>query len=136
MIRIVADTNVMISALISRGNPRKLVLKIDGIDSELVISKPMLEELISVMVRDRIRKYVSGRDATEFIKYIGNRMTVVNIKSKFVVIKSDPSDDIVINTAYSGGADYIVSGDKHLTSLRRFKGIKILTASEMLKRLK
>jgi hypothetical protein len=136
MIRIVADTNVLISALISRGKPRQLVLKINGIDVKLASSKPLLKELISVLARDRIRRYVNSRDVGEFLKYLGKRTVLVEIKSKFRVIKEDPKDDVIVNTAYSAHADYIVSGDKHLTSLKSFKGIRVVTVSEMLKVLK
>jgi predicted nucleic acid-binding protein len=47
-------------------------------------------------------------------------------------VKADPTDDIILRTAYDGKADYIVSGDEHLLALKEFKGIKIVTVSEML----
>ena len=43
---------------------------------------------------------------------------------------------VVLNTAYSGKAKYIISGDRHLLALKEFKGIKIVTVNEMLKLLK
>jgi hypothetical protein len=57
----------------------------------------------------------------------------IPLKSNFKVIESDPDDDIIINTAYDGKADYIVSGDPDLKSLKNFKGIKIVSVDEMLK---
>lgn len=54
------------------------------------------------------------------------------MKSKFKVVK-DPDDDMVINTAYDGEAKYIVSGDNHILELKRFGGIVIVKASEMLR---
>ena len=132
MIKIVADTNVLVSALIMRGKPRQLVLKIDGIDTMLISSKPLLEELISVLARGKIKKYVDSRDVRGFLKYLSKRMAIVEIRSRFRVIKEDPRDDVIVNTAYSAHADYIVSGDKHLTSLKSFKGIRVVTVSEML----
>jgi predicted nucleic acid-binding protein len=48
-------------------------------------------------------------------------------------VKEDPEDDMVLRTAYDSKADYIVSGDKHLLSLREFKGIRIVSVNEMLK---
>jgi hypothetical protein len=47
-------------------------------------------------------------------------------------VKEDHADDIVLRTAYDGKADYIVSGDNHLLSMREFRGIKIVTVDEML----
>ena len=133
MLRIVVDTNVFISSLIRGGKPRQLIFKIDGVNVKLVSSEPLLKELVSILAKDKIRRYVSRRDVEEFLKYLGKRMVLVEIKSGFKVVKDDPKDDVVLNTAYSAKADYIVSGDKHLISLRRFKSIKVVTANEMLK---
>jgi predicted nucleic acid-binding protein len=61
----------------------------------------------------------------------------VKVKSRFKKVKADPTDDdIILRTAYDGKADYIVSGDEHLLALKEFKGIKIVTVSEMLEVLK
>jgi uncharacterized protein len=51
-------------------------------------------------------------------------------------VKQDPKDNIIIETAYDGNADIIVSGDRHLLELKTFKGIKIMTIEEMLESLK
>jgi putative PIN family toxin of toxin-antitoxin system len=91
-----------------------------------------MSELTSVLTEERIEKYVAKGDVERFLRYVARRTTLVKIRSRFKVVKEDPKDDIVLNTAYSGGAEYIVSGDKHLVPLREFKGIKIVTVSEML----
>jgi predicted nucleic acid-binding protein len=49
---------------------------------------------------------------------------------------SEPSDDIVLDTAYSGKARYIVTGDKHLLALKKFKGIQIVRVAGMLEIIK
>jgi len=95
-----------------------------------------MSELTSVLAEERIKKYVTERDVERFLRYVGRRTTLVKIRSRFKVVKEDPKDDTVLNTAYSGGAEYTVSGDKHLVPLREFKGIKIVTVSEMLDILK
>ena len=59
---------------------------------------------------------------------------IVRVTSKRKLVKEDPDDDILINTALSGNANYIVSGDPHVLALSEYKGIKILMVSEMLKR--
>ena len=60
---------------------------------------------------------------------------VVNVKSKFEAVKKDPKDDMIVNTAFDGRADIIVTGDKHLLELENFMGIKIITIENMLKLL-
>jgi putative PIN family toxin of toxin-antitoxin system len=60
---------------------------------------------------------------------------VINIKSKFKAVKDDPKDDIIIETAYDGHTDFIVTGDSHLLKLESFGEIKITTVEEALKLL-
>ena len=67
-----------------------------------------------------------------FLRILAGTADMVTVRSRFKVVKDDPSDDLFLNTAYDGGADYIVSGDRHLLSLREFKGIKILTVYQIL----
>lgn len=57
----------------------------------------------------------------------------VPIRSHFQVITNDPDDNIIINTAYDGNANYIVSGDKDLLDLENFHNIKIVSVDKMLK---
>jgi len=131
MLKIVADTNVLVSSFIRGGKPRELILSIDGVKTRLMSSGILMDELISVLAEERIARYVSRRNIDRFLRYVGRRTTLVKIRSRFKIVKDDPCDAVVLNTAYSGEADYIVSGDKHLMSLREFKGIRIVTVSEM-----
>ena len=57
---------------------------------------------------------------------------VVDTKSEFKAVPDDPDDDMVINAAYDGRADYIVSGDRHLLKMKEFQGIPIVTVARML----
>lgn len=136
MLKIVADTNVLVSSLIKRGKPHELILRIDGIDIRLISSSALMTELISVLAEERIAKYVTKSDVERFLRYVGRRTTLVGVRSRFKVVKEDPKDDVVLNTAYGGGAEYIVSGDKHLMPLGEFKGIRIVTVRQMLDILK
>jgi len=132
MLRIVVDTSVLVSSLIRRGKPHELISRIDGIDVRLISSSALMAELISVLAEERIARYVTKSDMEGFLRYVGRRTTLVGVRSKFKIVKEDPEDDVVLNTAYSGEAEYIVSGDRHLMTLREFKGIRIVTVTEML----
>ncbi len=57
---------------------------------------------------------------------------VVIIKGKLKVIKEDPSDDKVLETALLGEADIIVSGDRHLLALGSYGGVRVLRARDIL----
>jgi putative PIN family toxin of toxin-antitoxin system len=65
-----------------------------------------------------------------FISILIRRATVVPIISNLKVVLEDPDDDVVLNTAISGKADYIVSGDKHLLKIGNYKEIQIISINE------
>ena len=132
MLKIVADTNVLISSLIRKGKPHELILRIDGIEARLISSNVLMNELTSVLAEERIARYVTRSDVERFLRYVGKRTTIVKVRGEFQVVEEDPKDNVVLNTACSGRADYIVSGDRQLIPLREFKGIRIVTVSEML----
>ena len=58
--------------------------------------------------------------------------TVVEIPRKLEVIKDDPDDDVILETAVVGDVDYVISGDPHLLKLGKFGVIKIITANKFL----
>lgn len=136
MLTITVDTNILVSALIAKGKPRRLIKEIEQKNVNLVLSDSIILELEIVLEREKFRKYVTLNAARNYVDEVKSLSKIVKIKSKFKVIKEDPDDDLVINTAYDGKADYVVSGDKHLLNLKNFKGVKIVTVSEMLKILK
>jgi len=136
MPRIVLDTNVLISALIKPGNPRALLLDIATGKHQLILSKQILDEFARIVADPKISRYVDEEDITRYLKVIGSIATIVRIKSRFKVIRQDPSDDIILRTAHDGKARYIVTGDNHLLSLKRYGRAKILTVTEALEVLK
>ena len=133
--KVVLDTNVLISALIKTGKPRELFFRlVEG--KALILSKSILDEFLEIAEDPRIRKYAREQETTVFLNFLGDGAKIIQVKSKFRAVKEDPDDDVIIRTAYDGKADYIVSGDQHLLSLGEFRGIKIVTVDEMLKILK
>jgi putative PIN family toxin of toxin-antitoxin system len=57
---------------------------------------------------------------------------LVDVQSKLEAVKEDHKDDIIVDTAYDGHVDIIVTGDRHLLRLESFRGIKIITVKNML----
>ena len=133
--KIVLDTNVLISALIKAGKPRELFFRLAE-EKMLILSRQILEEFLEVAEDPRVKKYVKEQETTAFLNSLRDATKIVEVKSKFRAVKEDPDDDVFVNTAYDGKANYIVSGDKHLLSLGEFRGTKIVTVDEMLKLLK
>lgn len=130
--KVVLDTNVLVSALIKDGKPRTLLFEIIRRKHELILAKEILEEFAQVAGDPKIQRYVDQEDIVRFLRDVGSVAKIVRIRSRFKVVKQDPDDDIILRTAYDDKADYIVSGDKHLLALKEFKGIKIVTVDEML----
>lgn len=130
MVRVVIDTNVLISALVGHGKPKRLVSRVLE-EHVLVTSMEMLAELSDVISRGKFSQ-VKRSQATSFISKLAVEADIVRPKRYVRIIKEDPDDDVVLVTAHEGKAEYIISGDKHLLDLRAYKGTKIMTASEML----
>jgi len=130
--KVVLDANVLVSALIKSGQSRKLLSKIIEKKVQLVLSRGILEEFLEVTEDPRIKKYVDENDVIAFLRVVGSIATTVKVRSKFKMVKEDPDDDVILRTTYDGKAVFIVSGDKHLLSLREFRNIRIVTVNQML----
>jgi putative PIN family toxin of toxin-antitoxin system len=133
MVRAVVDTNILVSALIKRGKPRKLVLKLLE-EHTVILSRQMLAELADVLTRKKFAIKTSQVD--RFLAILVRKSKIVTLSSRFKVISEDPDDDVVLNTAYAGKAEYIVTGDRHLLALKEFKRTKILKVTQILENLK
>lgn len=136
MYAVVFDVNVLVSSLITKGKPKELWLKARVNEFTLVLSSHIISEFIDVVSGRKFEKYVGEYDVRIFLEALHRTAKFTQIRSRFKVVKEDPTDDIILRTAYDGKADYIVSGDKHLLSLGEFRRIKILTVDGMLKILK
>ncbi|MBM5804966.1 MAG: putative toxin-antitoxin system toxin component, PIN family [Candidatus Verstraetearchaeota archaeon] len=69
--KVVLDTNVLVSALIKAGKPRELLFKITGGGAELFLSRGILKELLEVADDQRIRRYVDEDDVIAFTRTLG-----------------------------------------------------------------
>lgn len=132
MLKIVLDTNVLVSAILSKGKPFELAqLGFKG-KFMIITSESALDELFDVLERS---KFQPARKEMEIVSRAMNSCRKIKLKSSLKVVVQDSKDDIIVNTAIDGRADYIVTGDKHLLEIGRFKWIKIVTVDEMLKKL-
>lgn len=130
MMRATFDTNILVSGVIRKGKPHKLLDHVADKRLELVISKEILDEFVDVIKREKLK--LTKEQQNQFIEFITNLSSITETVSKFKIIKEDPDDDKILDAAYDGKADYIVSGDSDLLNLKGFEGIKIVTASEMM----
>lgn len=135
--KVVLDTNVLISARIGRdGNPARVLKHIleHGSDVELLTSTDLLSEARRVFHYPRImRKYrLEEDDVVLYLQLIEAASSLVEVQSVPSVIKEDPDDDRVLACAIEGEADYIVTGDPHLLTLENYEGVKIVSPRDFL----
>jgi hypothetical protein len=134
--KITLDTNVLISALIKNGKCRTLLFEIIRRKNDLILSRETLAEFIEIARYPKIKRYVDEQDLATLLRDLGSVARIIHTKSKFKIVREDPNDDIVLRTAHDGKAMYVVSGDRHLLNLRRFKRVRIVTVDEMLRILR
>lgn len=133
MFRAVIDTNVLISAVISDGKPRELLKKGTAKQFAILTSEPILTELSTVLHRPKFK--TTQEEIQKIVFALIQSSEVISIKSNFNVVKEDPKDNIFVNTAYDGQANFIVTGDNHLLKLKSFEGIGVIKTEDMLRLL-
>jgi uncharacterized protein len=133
MLRVAVDTNVLVSAIIDNGKHRSLLLKL--LQEHTVILSPMiLAELADVIIREKFA--ITDSEVNRFLSSLTKISKIIQDKPRFKIIIEDPDDDVILNTAYNGKADYIITGDKDLLTWKKFKSIKILDVPELLEVLR
>lgn len=137
--RIVLDTNVVLSALLWRGTPHHLLATIGQRSSiQLFSSSALLEELADVLTRPSATKRLAliGRSAREVLTDYVEAIELVEPASVPRVVAGEVDDDQVIAAAVAARAGLIVSGDrKHLLPLGSHQGIDIVDADEAVRRI-
>lgn len=129
--RVVLDTNVIISALLFGGYPERVFLAGLRGEIKLLTSQALLRELERVLTE----KFKLGmRLVKDTLDVIETLAEIVETTSQLKVIEYPDDDNRVFECAVDGHADFIVTGDtKHILPLKAYKGIKILRPSEFAK---
>jgi putative PIN family toxin of toxin-antitoxin system len=127
--RVVLDTNVLVSALL--GGTASAVLDHWRADAfELVVTTEIVREYLEVLRRP---KFQLPQDAVETIGvYLLRKAVFVTPLEQLEVITANSKDNRFLEAAVAGGAELIVSGDKHLLDLGGFRNVRIITLREFL----
>jgi len=137
VIHAVVDTNIFIRALIKpQGTVGPVLTRSRDDDYILLYADPLLDELVAKLALPRIRgKYhITDNDVETVLALILLRGELV-VPQRRITACRDPKDDIVIEIAVAGHADFIVTGDKDLLVLHPFEGIPIFGPAEFLQAL-
>ncbi len=136
--RLVIDTNVFVSGLISaEGPPAEILRAVRDKRAVHLVSDPIVEEYLRVLDYPRIRKFRKITDAfvADIAAYLVYQTERVELRSR-IRMSADPDDDVFLNTAVDGRATLLVTGDKtDLLALRSIEGIPIVSAREALERI-
>jgi putative PIN family toxin of toxin-antitoxin system len=137
-VRVVLDTNVVVSRYLSRyGNPRRIWEVWQRGEFDVLVSAAMLREYREILLRDHIRQRARLTELEVSREMSDFRRFAIEVEAPEIIpaVSIDPDDDIFFACAVAGGADYIVSGDRHLLAVRMHRGIPILTPASFLELL-
>jgi len=133
--KVVLDTNIIISATFWEGTPFRIMEFIKDNKIELFISEEILKEYSEVInypeIKDKIKdKYLEAR--TTFDELINISKLIVPTR-KIDIVEEDPDDNAIIECAVEGNVNYIITKDNHLLKLKEFERIKIVLPEDFLK---
>jgi putative PIN family toxin of toxin-antitoxin system len=133
VLRVVLDTNILISTILFGGKPRQILENAIRGEIRLCISEPILEELKGVLQRSKFDY------SPEMIQVILTELTgvadFVNPSETINVVLEDPEDNRILECAVEAEASYIITGDFHLLKLRKYRNIKVVNAVAFLEKL-
>ena len=129
--RFVIDTNVFVSYLLSKNSkPRQAVIQAMR-TGYILISENLISELSEVLDRKKFDQYVDLETRQDFIYSLSDEGLMIYPDGKITACR-DPKDNMILELAVSGNADCIITGDKDLLILKKFRSIPIVTPDKFL----
>jgi putative PIN family toxin of toxin-antitoxin system len=129
--RVVFDTNIFVSALVIPGSQaEKAVLRIIEGTDVLLLSKEILDELLSILST----KFSRDKEEISRVAVILSEVAEWVETSEEINVLRDEPDNRILECAFSGDTDIIVTGDKELLRLKRYKETEIISLKEYLEK--
>jgi putative PIN family toxin of toxin-antitoxin system len=134
--RVILDTNILVSALITpKGVTEKLYLAWRAGRFELLTCSEQLSEFRRVTRYPRVRSYIRPAEAGTLLNEL-RRLAIIIDNLPRIDVVSDASDNFLLGLALAGQADYLVTGDRsHLLAMQRYGETRIVTARYMIRSL-
>ena len=132
--RVIADTNVVVSAAFWTGAPFRLIEAAKSGHIALYTSPALLDELGDVLKRPRFAPLLqelrlTPNELIDAYSKLAHRIAPVPIPP---IVKDDPDDDAVLACALAAHAHYIVTNDRHLLNLRSYRATQIVPPRDLL----
>jgi len=129
--RVVFDSNVLLAALLfPEGRAAAAVENILGGRDHLILSPPVLREILSVLAR----KFSRDREELSRVAVVLGEMGEIVEPSRRLTVFRDEPDNRILECAIEGKADVIVTGDKAMLAIGEYGGIRLITLAEYLDR--
>jgi putative PIN family toxin of toxin-antitoxin system len=131
-VKVVVDTNVVISALLFGDVPGKLIALWQSGVIKPVASKDIVDEYIRVLTYPKLKLF---EEEINYLLYqeILPFFDIIDVRQGRQILEKDPQDDKFIRCALKARAIYIISGDQHLLALKSYQKIRILSPAEFIK---
>ncbi|MBI2410760.1 MAG: putative toxin-antitoxin system toxin component, PIN family [Candidatus Kerfeldbacteria bacterium] len=126
--RVVLDTNVLISGIFWAGTPFRILELWNNKKINLIVTEEILQKYVAVLRRHEDHSGI----ADEWLMLFSQRFQIIE-NQHHLRLSRDPYDDMFINGAITGRAKYIISGDKDLLTLHSVKNIRIVSPAQFLK---
>lgn len=135
--RLVVDTNVLVSAFLWQGTPGRLIDLAGEKAIALYTSRALVDELSEVFHRKKLAKQVAatGLTASQMIRNYRRLAALVTARQIAPQVSRDADDDAVLACALAAHVDLIVSGDADLLVLKRYHSIPIVTAAQAIQQI-
>jgi len=129
-VKIVCDTNVLISGVLFGGHARKILqLASRGVLINF-LSPDILREVEDVLRRSRFG--LRPDHVLEIVALFKDTFEIVIPSLRVQAVQSDPEDNHVIEAALEAGAEFIISGDNHLLKLKEWEGIRVVSPAQFI----
>ena len=130
-LKLVLDTNILVSALIYGGKPEQIYNLVLEKQIIAITSTVLFSELQDVLIK---KFNFDPRRVKQLERIIKKHFKVVYPNETINAVKDD-DDNRVLEAAKEGKCEYIITGDKELLKIRKYKHIKIVTAEEFLNKI-
>ena len=133
---VVLDTNILARASISHNTAVSAIFDAWRADRfTLVLSTHIVDELTRTLAKSYFARRLSPDQHAAYHLLISTFATLVPITSSVHGVATHPEDDLVLATAVSAGAEYLVTRDRQLLQLASYQGITIASPTEFLQQL-
>lgn len=127
--KVVFDTNIFVSALVFPGGRGEAALqRILEERDELVLSKPIIDELLGILERKFSR---DAEELSHVAVFLSELSLTVKPRQRLSVVKDEP-DNRILECAIAGHAQVIVTGDRALLALGEYRGVRIISLRDYL----